>query len=282
MISCKLMGGLGNQLFQIFTVIACALKNNTSFAFTDETTLAGGSTARFTYWTTFLKSLKPFTKYLKSFKFAVVKESGFNYYEVPLLKNNSTNVMLYGYYQSYKYFDEIKEQLFKLIKLDQQKTALISKLGTKCVELDKTISLHFRIGDYINIQDCHPIMPCEYYERSIEYILQHSNVSEITTVLYFYELQDNEAVKQMISKLTNKFPKLKFVSPDFIMEDWKQLLYMSLCKHNVIANSTFSWWGAYFNTNPDKIVCYPSVWFGPKLNKLNDTCDMFLPDWIHI
>ena len=56
------------------------------------------------------------------------------------------------------------------------------------------------------------------------------------------------------------------------------MVLMSCCEHNIIANSSFSWWGAYFNDNPEKIVCYPSVWFGPKLQN-KKTEDMFPKDW---
>ena len=67
---------------------------------------------------------------------------------------------------------------------------------------------------------------------------------------------------------------------DDSIEDYNQLMIMSMCNHNIIANSTFSWWGAYFNNNPDKMVCYPSIWFGPSLPHKTD--DLFPPSWTKI
>ena len=83
-----------------------------------------------------------------------------------------------------------------------------------------------------------------------------------------------------MSKDKKAYPQLNFIQCNYI-QDWEQLLLMSLCNHNIIANSTFSWWGAYFNTNPGKIVCYPSVWFGSKCIN-NSTRDLFPENWIKI
>jgi hypothetical protein len=84
----------------------------------------------------------------------------------------------------------------------------------------------------------------------------------------------------MISKLSGKYPQVSFIKVDDAIPDWKQLLIMSCCHDNIIANSTFSWWGAYFNETPEKIVCYPDRWFGPKLN--NDVRDLFIDSWTKI
>jgi hypothetical protein len=143
------------------------------------------------------------------------------------------------------------------------------------VEGRTTVSLHFRLGDYISKQSHHPIMPIKYYMNALTQIID----KDTFRVIYFGEKEDEVTIKICIQILQKKFPYLEFVKAD-LEEDWEQMLLMSLCDHNVIANSSFSWWGAYFNSNPDKIVCYPSTWFGPALK--HDTKDLCPPEWIQI
>lgn len=81
--------------------------------------------------------------------------------------------------------------------------------------------------------------------------------------------------------MQEQFKNVTFVPIHTEINDYEQVLMMSLCQHNIIANSSFSWWGAYFNTNPDKIVCYPEKWFGPTQgNKKMD--DLFPESWVRI
>ena len=97
-------------------------------------------------------------------------------------------------------------------------------------------------------------------------------------ILYFFEQDDQDAVNISIRVLAKKYPTITFVPCSTKMQDWEQMLTMSNCAHNIIANSTFSWWSAYFNPNPRKIVCYPELWFGPKMGDIYLN-DLFPPGW---
>ena len=264
MITCELMGGLGNQLFQIFATIAHAYKCQTKFYFLNVERLGN----RNTFWTTFFHNLKKYL--LPSFPtLHICGESEFAYHSIP---THTQHTKLFGYFQSDKYFKNYYPEIYKLIGIEEMKNTLISKIK---VDLN-TISMHFRIGDYIYHKQCHPIIPYEYYENALFYFQQFSTPF---TIIYFCEDEDIQIVEETIYKLKQKF-SYEFIRGDNTLQDWEQMLYMSLCSHNIIANSTFSWWGAYFN-NKDKIVCYPSTWFGPQLSQHN-TKDLCPEDWIKI
>jgi len=281
MITCNLMGGLGNQLFQIFTTISYALKHKKEFAFLYTDFLGTGKTIkRKTYWNTFLKPLrKRVYKVLPQCEY--IKEEGFCYKELLKPMNGKENICLYGYFQSYKYFHENSNYIINLINLSQQKKIVMSKNNYSIYDLENTISLHFRIGDYKLIPNVFPVLTYEYYEKSILFLNEKmkNNVSfNFNKVLYFFENTDVEDVNFIINKLKLRFNNLEFKNVNTNLEDWEQMLLMSCCKYNIIANSSYSWWGAYLNESKDKIICYPKKWFG--VNKLNnDTKDLFLEEW---
>jgi len=293
MITCVLTGGLGNQLFQIFNTISISIELKDKFMFPNN--LYGG-TRTLTYWDTLLKELKSsiMTIPLNNLKLPIYKEVGFKYNKIQLssgmVKRNG-GVLLYGYYQSYKYFENKYKKIAKYIKLDEQrKTVRETYFADNNIDIISTnpenniISLHFRIGDYKELPDYHPIMDTDYYIKSIGFILNKIKYSVETnrrvTILYFYEKEDAIDVLTKIELIKKEYPFVEFKCADseFKMEDWQQILLMSCCHHNIIANSSFSWWGAYLNNNPKKIVCYPGKWFGDKLPN-HDISDMCPPTW---
>jgi hypothetical protein len=273
------MGGLGNQIFQIFATIAYSIKSKNKFQFLAQETLGGGScTLRYTFWNTFFSSLKPFL-ITNLPPVNVIRENGFTYNELPVGSMVETNVLIHGYFQSDKYFKDQFEMICRVIGLEKKKQSVLDTLRLNKEDLNNTISMHFRLGDYKKLSDFHPIATPQYYENA----LNHFNSKfpeEKFSILYFCEDQDINDVQITIQNLENKFLNYKFIRGDNTLPDWQQMLYMSLCRHNIIANSSFSWWGAYFNTNPDKVVCYPSVWFGQTANI--DTKDLCPQEWIKL
>jgi hypothetical protein len=275
MITCHLQGGLGNQLFQIFTTISYATDQKYNFFFLKQDKLTMGPTTRPTYWDNIFVSLKYFLKEEKALYF--IKENSFKYNKLANInpfKANYTN-MLVGYFQSPKYFEDNKEAICRLLRIETQKESI--KIAYP-LDYNNIVSIHFRLGDYKKLQNTYYILTYDYYKVSINYIL--SNSKNISTILYYCEDDDLDDVINTINRLSNEFTNIQFIRAPNMLADWQQLLQMSLCAHNVIANSTFSWWGAYLNLTENKIVCYPSKWF--KLETGHDTIDLFPENWIQI
>lgn len=296
-LSCVIMGGLGNQIFQIFTIIALSIKLKRSFIFPKKKLT--GDKRQDIYWNTFFKELEKdtFDFSINKLRLPMYKETTFHYnpdiQTHPVITSPLNGVMLFGYFQSYKYFEKETSQIIKYLKIDEKKQLMKSILNSVCGN-KKTISLHFRLGDYKSLSQHYTSIGIDYYANSILHILKSfDNMSADCIVLYFCEDNDVEEVEVKIEYLRNRFPSIMFQrAPTSYMdknsnnapihiEDWQSMLLMSCCNYNIIANSTFSWWSAYFNTSPNKIVCYPDKWFGPALPKHN-TNDLCPPSWVKI
>jgi hypothetical protein len=212
----------------------------------------------------------------------VIREKGYNYNEIDLTLLKDKNIILYGYFQSYKYFENEFNTICTLINLKEMKFDVLNTTEYTYEFLQNATSLHFRIGDYKKVQHHHPIMTYEYYEKSLSYITTTSPSDSVRYVLYFCEDDDIFDVLIIVNRLKLKFRNLKFLRCSSKLSDWEQLLIMSLCRYNVIANSSFSWWGAYFNSSDNRIVCYPSKWFGKVAIATHDTTDLCPPEWVKI
>lgn len=281
MITCKLQGGLGNQLFQIYTTIAYSIQMNNKFFFFNIKELKNPITDRHTYWDTFLKSLTPFLlspELLDVKSISIVKEKAFSY--TALSTNYEKKIkILNGYFQSPKYFDPYFQTINRILRIDDEKARLTNKY-LNLINKDMPISMHFRQGDYKKLPEHYVILDIEYYRAALNCITQLE--PQITNVLYFCEDHDLEDIERMIITLKEEFPLIIFERADTSLEDWEQLILMSLCRYNIIANSTFSWWGAYLNTYKRKRVVCPLKWFGPKVEKINNLKDLFPEDWIKL
>jgi hypothetical protein len=275
MITCFLKGGLGNQLFQIFATIAYSLDNKFPFKFL-RVEMAPSVTRRTTYWDNFLKSLYFFTLTEVPVNMSYVDHNMFHHVPIPICNGKNEDICFNGYFQSYKYFDRRKEDIFRLIQVAPQQKKLLEKCNLSSME--NTISMHFRLGDYIELSHTHPIIEKEYYRNALVKILSKNSPYKFKV---FFACEDNDIddVSNTINALKEYFPSLEFIRISPELSDWEQMLFMSLCHHNIIANSSFSYFSAYFNSHKDKIVCYPSKWFNGDAQINNDTSDMFPEDW---
>ena len=185
-VSCVIMGGLGNQLFQIFTIFGFALKNGWTplFPYSEKTHLV---LQRNTYWGNFLKELHCYTTNHPECKitnqmlqnFPRLNEQSFRYKEIMPL--SSIAFMLNGYYQSYYYFKDVEQVLFQKIKLTQQQNLIRSQYGRLLQHNGKkVICMHFRLGDYVNIQHCHPLMNVDYYNKALKHIFSKEDIQTLS------------------------------------------------------------------------------------------------------
>ena len=288
MITVMLMGGLGNQLFQIFAIMSYGMQYGHKFIFPYEKKIIG-ITTRSCYWDNFLSDLKIFTTFYTYngtnqilYTLPYINHEKHNYYEIPFIKHNE-NIRISGYFQSYYYFRGNENKIFKLLRLEEKQKTILNDYPQYFNNNYYNISMHIRLGDYKIYQDCHNVLFYGYFNNAISEIKKHlKNNDKKIRIIYFNEEDDNLlAIGCYIEPLQKIFPDIEFIKVEDSIVDWKQMLIMSCCDHNIIANSTFSWWGAYFNRKSDKIVCYPSQWFGPLLN-YNYIDDMFPTDWIKV
>lgn len=294
MIVVKLMGGLGNQMFQYATGLSLAKKHNTELLI-DTSFLSKDSNDQYTKRNFELdcfnfdfkiandNDLKPFVKlnngkfrrYLQRnfpflFSYVNISESGMAYNKQ--FENFPNNTYLNGFWQSDKYFKNISDVLYTIYS-PKEKINEINKNWLNKIEATQSVSLHIRRGDYItnkNALSHHGICELDYYYSAISHIKEKQSNIEI-----FVFSDDLQWCKTHL-EFTNS---INFVDANEKENMHLDIFLMSICKHNIIANSSFSWWGAWLNQNPKKIVIAPQKWFA---NTALDTTDLIPKDWIKL
>ena len=270
MIVVKIIGGLGNQLFQL--AYALHLNKNEKKVFLDISSfktykLHGGYQLRnFNHSLPILKSsliVKIFKLFFKTIKYEKLKFKNFNFI---FLKYN--NIYLDGYFQNENYFNE-SEKFIKdcLIKSKLNESDTFKKIKKKIIS-ENTCSIHVRRGDYTNPKNIkiHGLLNLKYYEDAIEIIKKKG----VQNFIVFSD--DIDWCKKNL-----KFSKIDMIYSDSGLSQIEDLFLMSFCSSNIIANSSFSWWGAWLNQNPNKIVIAPKKWL------VNDSSvDVIPKNWIKI
>ncbi|WCD82151.1 alpha-1,2-fucosyltransferase [Pseudomonas sp. TUM22785] len=178
----------------------------------------------------------------------------------------SDNSYLLGYWQSERYFDSIVSDVRKAFRFRNQLSAPALELSTQIGSVN-SVSLHIRRGDYITNSKANALMAecsIEYYNRAIDHV--RNKLLEP----HFFVFSDD--LNWAEDNLKLDFPTT-YVDINRGEDSYNDMRLMSMCHSNIIANSSFSWWGAWLNTNADKIVISPSRWF----KKINMRCNDLIP-----
>lgn len=270
----KIIGGLGNQMFQYATARRVAHVNNVEITLDISPFQNQGKSTPRTYMLDnfninariatekevryFIRYKRNHTKILGKIHntfFAddsiYISEHGYGLNKnVLALKDN---VYLDGWWNTAKYFEDIDDIIQKEFTLKNRGRAEYEKTRAEIL-LRNGVSIHIRRGDYVaNHETAKSYGTCDldYYKHAVEYIVQRTGNP------HFYIFSDDIAWAQ--ENLVIPHPHT-FMSGKEV-KDYEELMLVAVCKHNIIANSTFSWWGAWLNTNKNKIVVAPKQWF---------------------
>ena len=187
-----------------------------------------------------------------SSKLRQFREPDFAY--TPDFERLPDNVYLDGYWQSERYFASVADIIRTEFSLDVKMRGRNAEIAHK-ITTTESISVHVRRGDYVtdpSIASVYQVCGAEYFHHCMELI-----VKDFPAAHFFIFSDDQEWVR---SNLSPKFRALvvDYIGPEKAVYD---LSLMSMCRHNIISNSSFSWWGAWLNANPGKIVYAPLRWF---------------------
>lgn len=262
MIIIKLQGGLGNQMFQWAFGKHLSNKYNVPFYidanFYKQDIM--GVTKR-TYSLSKFPNLK--SNFIES---AVNNGKVFSRFNEPsrftnLEYNESNNYYLDGYFQSEKYFLESSDLIRSELSPSDE---ILKKLNLTPFIDSNVVSLHVRRTDYVTSNGYHPVQSIEYYKKALDIIGEYD---------YIFVFSDD--IQWCKDNLT--FNNMIFMEG---FDDVEDLWLMSMCKNNIIANSSFSWWGAWLNSNTNKKVIAPNNWFGSQTNLIEN--DIIPNNWIKI
>ena len=290
MVILQLKGGLGNQLFQYAAGLGLAMHHNVLLKVDiqylkkpDDTIgtirnyelqqlIAPPNIATNLELSELIQQnifARSFEKLLPTFRRKIYAEKSFEF-DSNFFKAGK-NIYLKGYRQSEKYFINIEDKIRNQIKFQP---TLLSEVANYANFLQNitSISIHIRRGDYTNtnVNKYHGVMTREYYQQAI------NTISSLINNPSFFIFSDNiDWVKDNLQFSSSA----TFVSGKISKNHYQDFYLMSQCKHNIIANSSFSWWAAWLNNNQNKIVIAPKKWFN---NAPLNYKDLIPESWIKI
>lgn len=265
MIIVHLKGGLGNQMFQYAFGRAYGLKHDVEVKYDvygygmDKIRAYGLAHFNIKENLATLEDLKaiknPYgiiSKAVRYFRFKFLREFHLDYSK-KLFNTRLDNHYFAGFFQSEKYFAEIKDIIQREFTLAFPLKQVTLETLAKIEEAPVSVSIHIRRGDYVESAKNRFILgscDLEYYDKAIETI-----TNGFPEAKFFVFSDDIEWAR---ANLHTGYPVVFVSNPE--IPDYEEIHLMSVCKHNIIANSSFSWWGAWLNKNEDKIVIAPKKW----------------------
>lgn len=240
--STRLIGGIGNQLFQSAMLYSFSKKHHVNY-FLPNTVINPHITGKAAYkFPGFVYSEQPHN--LQEYK-----EKSFRYELLPPMDNVCFN----GYWQSWKYFDEYRDQLLEAIDFPYKKNKGV-------------VAVQVRRGDFLSYPDHHPVVTEEYLARAFNFFQQRG---------YFKFKCFSDDQNWCKQNLVERGFEMEFSESDDELQD---LIDGSCCEHQISSNSSFGWWQFYLNQNKNKMAVFPKNWFGPMLG--HDITDLILPNSI--
>jgi hypothetical protein len=293
MIIVQLKGGMGNQMFQFAVAILLAKRWN-SKVLIDTRFFEMSSRSEIITFRKFelkvfdndykfvkkrqLRKFLPNSKlnrFRKKFNLKrpkIYREKRFGY--DPELLDLTPPILIDGYFQTYKNFESNRAEIKGLFKFNHKILDSLNLKLLKQIENSNSVSVHIRRGDYVSneqVNMVHGLCTLEYYLKAIAHIKKKGE----NLRLYFFS-DDIDWVKKQFKNFEGE---IFFVDQNSDENSWKDLLLMSKCKHNIIANSSFSWWGAWLNDNPGKVVICPNNWFKDKKLNFSAHEDLIPKEW---
>lgn len=291
MICVRLEGGLGNQLFQYAAGRALALRHGCELLLDTSTLqrrnhrvtqrhlelhylrhvgrLATERESRLLPW---LHRAGSLSRWISPWRVYVEKRTAFN----AAFKTLPDQSCLVGYWQSYRYFSDIAKQL--MIEFEPVNALSSTSLAVaERINSTTSIALHVRRGDYVSLASAasfHGALPMVYYNKAVARVRERVNLPR------FFVFSDDPEWCRANLQLDDK---VTFVVHNSGADAWQDLVLMSNCRHHVIANSSFSWWGAWLAdqrwADPQRLVVAPALWFSGRENPSQNLSDRFPPHW---
>ena len=295
MITVNIIGGLGNQMFQYAFGYAVSKENNIKIKLDirgfdaydlrdyelDLFNVEESSELKSKYYfflnklngkhnTLLSKATRKVLRGLLRFTKFYYQERGEFIFDKDVF-NIRTDTYFYGYWQNEKYFKKYRKELLEVFTLKNIHSKTI-EYQQQIIE-SESVSLHIRRGDYVtntHTNSVHGVCDIKYYKRAVAEVLKNKKQTQ-----FFIFSDDLVWAKDNLDFIDSKI----FVELEPSIPDHEEMYLMSRCKHNIIANSSFSWWGAWLNQNSDKKVIAPKKWFkGSKLN----ASDLIPDSWVRL